>query len=71
MLQNLPSFIWEKNWDMTKNSWRGSIQESWKFLLNLKKNYMATVHKDSGHETVYVKGACDYILERCTYVQKK
>ena len=36
-----------------------------------EKKYMATVHKDSGHETVYVKGACDYILERCTYVQKK
>lgn len=36
-----------------------------------EKKYMASVHKDSGHETVYVKGACDYILERCGFVQLK
>ena len=30
---------------------------------------MISVHKDSGHETVYVKGACDYLLEKCDYVQ--
>lgn len=34
-----------------------------------EKKYMISVHKDSGHETVYVKGACDYLLERCSYVQ--
>lgn len=34
-----------------------------------EKKYMATVHKDSGHETVYVKGACDYVLDCCTRVQ--
>lgn len=34
-----------------------------------EKKYMVTVHRDSGHETVYVKGACDRILDRCTRVQ--
>ena len=34
-----------------------------------EKKYMVSVHKDSGHETVYVKGACDYILEKCSYVR--
>ena len=34
-----------------------------------EKKYMVSVHKDSGHETVYVKGACDYLLEKCDYVQ--
>lgn len=34
-----------------------------------EKKYMISVHKDSGHETVYVKGACDYLLENCDYVQ--
>ena len=34
-----------------------------------EKKYMMSVHKDSGYETVYVKGACDYLLEKCDYVQ--
>ena len=34
-----------------------------------EKKYMISVHRDSGHETVYVKGACDYLLEKCSYVQ--
>ena len=34
-----------------------------------EKKYMISVHKDSGYETVYVKGACDYLLEKCDYVQ--
>lgn len=36
-----------------------------------EKKYMVSVHKDSGHEAVYVKGACDYILDKCSYVQLK
>ena len=34
-----------------------------------EKKYMASVHKDGNHEVVYIKGACDYILNQCTFVQ--
>ena len=33
-----------------------------------ERKYMATVHRDGSNETVYVKGACDYLLERCAFV---
>lgn len=33
-----------------------------------ERKYMATVHRDGGQEIVYVKGACDYLLERCAFV---
>lgn len=33
-----------------------------------ERKYMATVHKDGSQEIVYVKGACDYLLERCAFV---
>lgn len=34
-----------------------------------EKKYMASVHRTGGYETVYVKGACDYILEKCAFVE--
>ena len=34
-----------------------------------EKKYMASVHKTQNYETVYVKGACDYILEKCSFVE--
>jgi len=36
---------------------------------NSEKKYMVSVHKDGNHETAYIKGACDYILNQCTYVE--
>lgn len=36
-----------------------------------EKKYMVSVHKENGFETVYIKGACDYILEKCGFVQMK
>ena len=33
-----------------------------------ERKYMATVHRDGSNETVYVKGACEYLLERCAFV---
>ena len=36
---------------------------------NSEKKYMISVHKDGNHETAYIKGACDYILNQCTYVE--
>lgn len=35
------------------------------------KKYMASLHKDGNHETFYIKGACDYILEKCGFVRIK
>ena len=32
-----------------------------------EKKYMITVHKDGNNETAYVKGACDYLLECCSF----
>lgn len=36
-----------------------------------EKKYMVSVHKDGGHEIVYVKGACDYLLNKCRYILVK
>lgn len=38
---------------------------------NSEKKYMVSVHKDGNHETAYIKGACDYILNQCTYVENR
>ncbi|MGN0399196.1 MAG: cation-translocating P-type ATPase [Blautia sp.] len=32
-----------------------------------EKKYMVTVHKDGNNETAYIKGACDYLLECCSF----
>lgn len=33
-----------------------------------RKKYMATLHQDGNHKTVYIKGACDYIIKNCRSV---
>lgn len=36
---------------------------------NSEKKYMVSVHKDGSHEIAYIKGACDYVLNQCAYVE--
>lgn len=36
-----------------------------------EKKYMVTVQKEGNRSVVYVKGACDYLLEKCGYVALK
>ena len=54
-----------------KKSLEEQYPRTYEIPFDSERKYMATVHKDSGHEIVYVKGACDYILKTCSYVEVK
>ena len=69
MLQNWLFFIWAKIWDTTGKELLEQYPRTFEVPFDSEKKYMISVHRDSGHETVYVKGACDYLLEKCSYVQ--
>ncbi len=54
-----------------KKSLEEQYPRTYEIPFDSEKKYMVSVHKDSGHETAYVKGACDYILKACNYVESK
>lgn len=58
-----------KDMGYDQNRLKEQYPRTFEIPFDSEKKYMVSVHKDSGHETVYVKGACDYILETCGYVQ--